>query len=115
MTVELNVVTVIYIASCIITVGGALKVLYEAKKALQKPFEKVNQQIEHCKDCLQKDKEHLDKIDEAIAELGQAINLLVSASRITLSHLKDGNNTGEIDRQVKALDEWLIQRKDYKL
>lgn len=115
MTVELSVVTIVYVATCIAAVGAAIKVLFEAKKALQKPFEDMQAKCEHYDECLERDKKHLEKIDTAIEELGQATNLLVSASRITLAHLKDGNNTGEIDKKVKEIDEWLIERKDYRI
>lgn len=113
MTVELNIATIIYIASAIGVVGSAVKILFEAKKALTKPLEEINKKLEHFEECLDKDKRHIDKIDSAIAELGEATNLMVSASRITLAHLRDGNNTGEIDAKVKEIDNWLIERKDY--
>ena len=115
MTIELNVATIIYIASCVITIGGAAKVLLEAKKALQKPLDAMNEKFELYDDRLEKDKKHLEKIDIVIEELGESVNLLVSANRTTLAHLKDGNHTGEIDRQVKRIDEWLETRKEYKV
>ena len=59
MTVELNIATIIYLASCIITVGGAVKILMEAKKALQKPLDEVEKKLEHYDQCLDKDKKHL--------------------------------------------------------
>lgn len=115
MTIELNVATIIYIASCVITIGGAVKVLFEAKKALQKPLDEINQKFEHYDECLDKDKKHLEKIDIVIEELGESVNLLVSANRTTLAHMKDGNHTGEIDAQVKRIDQWLETRKEYKV
>lgn len=115
MIIELNLATVVAIASCIVAVGGAIKVLFEFKKAVQKPLDEVNKKFEHYDDCLDKDKKHLEKIDIAIEELGEATNLLVSASKAMLVHLNDGNNTGEMSKQVTMLDEWLIKRKDYKI
>ena len=115
MTIELNIVTIVYICSCIGIVGGAIKILVEAKKALQKPLDEVNRKLEHYDECLDKDKKHLDKIDILIEELGEAVNILVSANRTTLSHLKEGNHTGEIEAQVKQMDEWLVNRKDYRI
>ena len=115
MIIELNLVTIVAIASCIVAVGGAIKILVEFKKAVQKPLDEVNDRFEHVYECLDNDKAHLDKIDSAIAELGEATNLLVSASKATLVHMKDGNNTGDISKQVERLDEWLIARKDYKI
>lgn len=115
MTIELNIATIIYIASCIGILGAAVKILAEAKKALTKPIEDIRNKMEHYDDCLDRDKKHLEKIDIAIEELGDATNLLVSASRVTLAHMKDGNSTGDIDKQLKRIDEWLVERKDYKI
>jgi hypothetical protein len=115
MTIELNIATIIYIATAIGTVGAAVKILAEAKKALTQPIDEIHKKMEHYDDCLDRDKKHLEKIDIAIKELGDATNLLVSASRVTLAHLKDGNHSGDIDKQLKQIDEWLVVRKDYKI
>ena len=115
MTIELNIATIIYIATAIGTVGAAVKILSEAKKALTKPLEEMNDRLRLHDECLARDKRHLEKIDVAIEELGDATNLLVSASRVTLAHMKDGNSTGDIDKQLKRIDEWLVERKDYKI
>ena len=115
MIIELNMVTVVAIASCIVAVGGAIKILIEFKRAMQAPFKEVNEKIDTIEAWLDNDKKHLDKIDGAIAELGEATNLLVAAFKVSLVHMKDGNNTGEISKQVEKLDEWLIGRKDYKI
>lgn len=115
MTIELNIATIVYIASVIGVLGAAVKILAEAKKALTKPLDDINNKILHHDECLDRDKRHLEKIDEAIAELGTATNLLVGASRTTLAHMKDGNHTGDIDKQLKQIDAWLVDRKDYKI
>lgn len=115
MTVDLGVATIIYIASSITIVGGAIKVLFEAKKALAKPIDDIEQKLQHHDKCLDRDRQHLDKIDDLIAELGEAVNLLVAADAVMLDHMKTGNATGEIDKQIKELDKWLVSRKDYKV
>ena len=115
MTVELNVATLIYVASCIGIVGAAVKILFEAKKTLTKPLMDITRKLEHFDECLDRDKKHLDKIDMVIEELGDATNILVSAQRVSLAHMKDGNSTGDIDKQLKRIDAWLVERKDYKV
>ena len=115
MTIEVNMVTLVAIASCIVAVGGAIKMLVEFKKAMQKPFEEINSKIESIEKWLDNDKKHLDNIDKTIAELGDATNLLVAAFKVSLVHMKDGNNSGEIGKQVEKLDAWLIGRKEYKV
>lgn len=115
MTIDLNVATIIYLASCIITVGGAVKALLEAKKALQKPLNEVNKKIEHYDKCLDNDKRHLDKIDEVLEENTKAINMIVDIDLTMLRHMSDGNNTGEINEKIKKIEDWLFAGKEYKI
>ncbi len=114
MTIELNLATVIYICSCIGVVGGAVKVLVEAKKALQKPLDEVNKKLEHYDDCLARDKRRIDQMDDALAELTKSINMLVRSNRTMLYHMEDGNHTGEIKKEIDELDAWLLEGKEYK-
>lgn len=115
MTINLSVATIIFVASSITIVGGAVKILFEAKKALTKPISEIESRLERHDKCLDRDHHHLQKIDDLIGELGEAVNLLVSADAVMLDHMKTGNCTGEIDAQIKELDKWLVRRKEYKV
>lgn len=114
MTIELNFALVIYIFSCIGIVGGAVKVLVDAKKALRKPLDEVNKKMKQHDDYLSRDKERLDKVDEVLAELTQSINMLVRSNRTMLYHMEDGNHTGEIKKEIDEIDAWLLKGKEYK-
>lgn len=114
MTIELSWATVIYFCTCIITVGGALKVLNEAKKALKKPLEDVNDKLARYDKWLDKDKKHLDRIDYALEDLTKSINMLVKSNRTILYHLEDGNHSGEIRQELRDIDNWLIEKNQYK-
>ncbi len=114
MTIELNLATVVYICSCIGIVGGAIKILIEAKKALQKPLDEVNERLQHYDECLDRDKKRLDKVDGVLEELTQSINMLVKSNRTMLYHMEDGNHTGEIRKEIDELDAWLLEGKEYK-
>ena len=114
MTIELSWATVIYFCTCIITVGGALKVLNEANKALKKPLEEVKQKLDHYDHCLDNDKKHLDKIDYALGDLTNSINMLVKSNRTILYHLEEGNHSGEIRDELRDIDNWLIQKNQYQ-
>lgn len=114
MTIELNLQSAIYICTCIGIVGGAVKVLYEAKKALQKPLEEVNKKFKQYDEYLDKDKKRLDQIDTALEELTKSINMLVKSNRTMLYHMEDGNHTGEIKEEIDTIDEWLLSRNEYK-
>lgn len=115
MTIELNLATLICVASCIITVGGAVKVLAEAKKALQKPLDEVHKKMAHYDECLDRDKKHLTKLDEAVVENANAINMIVDIDLTMLRHMSDGNNTKEINDKIKKIEGWLFEGKEYKL
>lgn len=115
MEITVSIANILYLATAITVVAAAVKILLEAKKALTKPLDEIEEKFKSYDDKLDKDKKHLDKIDMTIEELGEAVNLMVSSHKVVLLHMKTGNNTGEIDREIKAIDEWLVQRKDYKL
>lgn len=115
MTIELNVATIIYIASCVITVGGAVKILMEAKKALQKPLDQVDEKIEHYDACFSRDKERLDKLDTMVEQNAKAINMLVDIDLTMLRHMADSNHTGEINEKIKKIEGWLFEGKEYKI
>lgn len=115
MEISLSVATIIYIASSITIVGSAIKILYEAKKSVEKPVKDVQAKVEDHDTRLERNQEHLEKIDGLIEELGEAVNLLVSADCVILDYLKDGQNEEEIDETIKAMDGWLVSRKKYKV
>ena len=115
MTIELSWATIIYFCTCIITVGGALKVLNEATKALKKPLDEVNEKLAHYDKCLDRDKNHLDKVDYAIEDLTKSINMLIKSNRTILYHLEEGNHSGEIKQELKDLDDWLLDKRSVRM
>lgn len=114
MTIELNMVTIIAFCTCIVTVGGAVKILVEAKKAFQKPLDLVNEKLIYYDQCLKNDKKRLDDIDNVLVDLTQSINMLVKSNRTMLYHMEEGNHTGEIKSELQEIDEWLMEGKEYK-
>ena len=114
MTLEINMVTIISFCTCIVTVGGAVKILLEAKKAFQKPLDTVNEKLIYYDQCLKNDKKRLDDMDNVLGELTQSINMLVKSNRTILYHMEEGNHTGEIRSELKELDDWLMEGKEYK-
>lgn len=115
MTIELNLTIIICVASCIVTVGGAIKMLLELKKAMKNPLDEANKRIDHVEKCLDNDKRHLEKIDIAIEELGQATNLLISSNIAMLSHTIYGNHIENLKEEKKQMEDWLVDRKDYRI
>lgn len=111
MTIQLELATVIYVASCIGILGGAVKILYSAKKALLKPLDDINKKLADHDKFLANDKAKLEKIDYILADMTDSINMLIKSHKAVLMHLEDGNHTGEIKREIEVLDEWLINRR----
>lgn len=115
MTIELNIATIIYIATAIGAVGAAVKILFEAKKALTKPLDELNNKLKHHDECFDRDKKHLEKIDVAIEDLGTATNLLISSNIAMMSHTIYGNHTEDLKEEKKQMEDYLVERKDYKI
>lgn len=114
MTITLSVVNIISICTCIVTVAGAVKVFIEIKKAFMKPLGEIDEKLKFCDDCLKRDKERLDGMDDVLGDLTQSINMLVKSNRTILYHLEEGNHSGEIKKELKELDDWLMEGKEYK-
>lgn len=113
--IELNVATLIYIASCIITVGGAVKILFEAKKALEKPLQEVYEKLEQYDKFFDNDDKRLDRLEQVVEENAKSINMIVDIDLTMLRHMSNGNNTGEINEKIKKVEGWLFAGKEYKL
>lgn len=114
MTITLSVVNIISICTCIVTVAGAVKVFIEIKKAFMKPLGEIDEKLKFCDECLKRDKDRLDGMDDVLGDLTQSINMLVKSNRTILYHLEEGNHTGEIRKASKELDDWLMEGKEYK-
>lgn len=112
MTIELNIATLIYIASSITVIGGALGVLAKAKNALVAPLNEINDKIAEHDQYLSNDKQHFEKIDYILEDLIRSNNMLIKSHRTVLHHLEEGNHSGEIKADIKQIDDWLIERKE---
>lgn len=112
VTIELNIATLIYIASCVTVIGGALGVLAKAKNALVSPLNEINQKLAEHEEYLSNDKQHFDKIDYILEDLIRSNNMLIKSHRTVLHHLEEGNHSGEIKSDIKQIDDWLIERKE---
>ena len=113
MTIQLDMATVIYVASCIGILGAAVKVLYSAKQALVKPLDDINEKLKAHDEFLANDKRRLEKTDYALADLTDSINMLIKSHRTVLYHLQEGNHSGEIKQEIEELDNWLIESRGH--
>jgi len=111
MTIQLDLATVIYVASCISVIAAAIKVLYSAKKALVKPLDDINDKLKAHDTFLANDKNRLEKVDYILEDMTRSINMLIKSHRTVLYHLEDGNHSGEIRKEIEELDNWLIESR----
>lgn len=112
--ITISLANLLYICTAISIVGGAIKILWEAKKSLQKPLDEIDAKFEHYDKCLKNDQEHFEQVDRVLENLTQSMNMLIKSHRTVLYHMQDGNHTGEITREIEELDDWLLQGKEYK-
>ncbi len=122
MVVTLSWASISAVAGIIVVIGSAWKVIIEAKRALNKPYQELLDKFEHYNKCLAKDKERLDAMEEIIRKL-MANNEMLSkdneieliALRDIINHLRTDNNTGEMQEIEDNIDEHLITRHNVQL
>lgn len=107
MTITLSlmsiVVTITSIASAIVAVSAAWKVLSKPHKDVQEKFKKYD-------GYLTKDKERLDGLELSFRMLSTDNEIELKALRDIINHLRTDNNTGEMKRIEDDIDEYLIGR-----
>ena len=110
MVVTLSWASVVSVAGVIIAIGSAWKVIVEAKKALKKPYEDIENKFNHYDKCLVNDKERLKNLESSLGILSRDNEIELKALRDVVNHLRTHNNTGEMKRVEDDIDEYLITR-----
>lgn len=110
MVVTISWASIVSVAGVIIAIGSAWKVIVEAKRALNKPYEDIEAKFEHYDNCLANDKERLDGLELSLRMLSKDNEIELKALRDIINHLRTDNNTGEMKRVEDDIDEYLIKR-----
>ncbi len=110
MVVTLSWASVVSVAGVIVAIGSALKVIIEAKKALNKPYKDIESKFAHYDKCLVNDKERLKNLEASLGILSRDNEIELKALRDVVNHLRTHNNTGEMKRVEDDIDEYLITR-----
>ena len=108
----ISMATLMSVLSLIIAIGAAVKVLYSAKKWLEKPLDEINKKLKEHEEYLENDKKRLEEISKALDDLTEAINMLIKSNLTMMEHLEEGNHSGEIRAEKKALNDWLIDSRN---
>ena len=107
MTITLSlmsiVVTLTSIASAIVAVSAAWKVLSKPHKDVQNKFKEYD-------GYLARDKERLDELERVLKILGKDNEMELRAIRDMINHLRTDNNTGEMEKIEDDIDGYLISR-----
>lgn len=109
MTIHLEIADVVFVCSTIVVIGGAIKVLLSVKKALTKPLDDIKAKMDEYDSYFGRDKEHLGRIDDTLEELNESMHILIKSQKTVLSHMRDGNHTGEIREREEEIDNFLIE------
>ena len=122
MVVTLSWASISAVAGIIVVIGSAWKVIIEAKRALNKPYQDLLDKFKHYDECFARDKERLDNMEEIIRKLSANNEMLSKDNEIELialrdiiNHLRTDNNTGEMQEIEDNIDEHLITRHNVQL
>lgn len=122
MVVTLSWATISAVAGFIVLIGSAWKVIIEARKAFNKPYQDLLDKFEHYDKCFARDKERLDDMEEMIKKLSDNNEILskdneieLMALRDIINHLRTDNNTGAMQEIEDDIDEHLITRHNVQL
>lgn len=104
MIIELTGASVVAACGGIVALGSAIKVVIEAKKALSKPHEEIEERLDRYNERIS----NIEKQQELTIEDSRQILLVLETS---LSHFESGNNTGEVKQMRSELNKYIINRK----
>ena len=110
MVLTLSWASIAYVAGIIVVLGSSWKVVNEARKALKKPHTEMMEKFEQYDEFLARDKDRLDALEVALKIMGKDNIIELKALRDIINHLRTDNNTGEMQKVEKDIDEYLIGR-----
>lgn len=87
-------------SSICVAVGWVVKIV----KAAKKPADDINTKLDN-------DNKRIRSLEEQSAFILKAISLLLQDDLAILEHLRTSNNTGEMAKQEKKVQDFLIQRQ----
>lgn len=107
-TITFDLTTLSAICILIAVIGSAVVYLGKLVKAIKKPQETNEARFKHIYECLDRDKEHLAKLDKVADENTKTLRVLLKANLAMLDHMETGNNTGGMKKISDEIKEHLI-------
>lgn len=102
--------TILTISGIIVAIGGAAVYIAKAVGAAMKPTKELKKEMEQHSEYLKKDARRLDEHDEILKEIKDDQKRMMKAICLLLSHAETGNNTGEVAKGRKELEDYLISK-----
>ena len=102
---------ILSICALIIAVGGAVAYLAKLFKAINQPYKDTKERLDKIDEYLDNDNKRINKLYEIMEQNTQAFNMSIKNDLVILRHLESNNNTGEMQKTIKDLQDWLIDRK----
>lgn len=92
-------------------VGGACVYASKFFAKLTQPLTEMEKKLEHHDKCLENDNLRLDALEKQMKGNESATNLLLKSMMTMLGHLETNNNTNEMKKARKDIENYLIDRK----
>lgn len=110
---KLMIAAVVFVALVSIynTIFAAWNNWRSARKMRDAPIEAIQKEQKRHAECLQRDKEHLEKHDRLIDENGEAVIVLLRATLATNQHLLNGNSVDKLRGSNEEIHDFLLKRK----
>lgn len=89
----------LFTALCV-AVGWLLKIV----KAMKAPADDIHKKLDN-------DNKRLTELEDQYKYIISSIGVLMRCDLVMLAHLRDGNNTGKMEKMEKEIQDFLIERK----
>lgn len=98
------------IASWVVAVGAAIKVIVEFRTAIRKPLDDANKRIENLEKSVKDNEAKFADLSGTMDHLIEAHKIEIKSLMIMMRNLEDGNHKGDIKKQAEILNDWLVEK-----
>lgn len=97
------------------TIAAGLIILFQLGKwiiSFGNPFVELKRRIDKHDTFLQRDKDHLEKVDQSIQQIDEGLSVVGLAVAEMISHEISGNDVSKLKRQKEKLETYFYGRKN---
>ena len=102
---------ILTICGLITAVGAAVAYIAKLFKTINQPYKDNKERLDKIDEYLDNDNRRINKLYEIMEQNTQAFNMSIKNDLVILRHLESNNNTGEMQKTIEYLQNWLIDRK----